>query len=160
MSGAAKILLGLTPVFGPSMIGAASILDGAVAYRENKKQAGIYAGYERNARQQARNQASQEREKYRKLASSRRAAMGASGLDVNMGSPADLLADTRAEGEVSAMRIFYGGELDAANWRERGVSAKQSGNNAFAQGILGGAVAGIAAKTGTSSRYRGLWGLD
>lgn len=155
MSAAAKILLGLTPVFGPSMIGAASLLEGAGAYRESRNQAGIYAAYEHDARQKAQDQARQEREKYRKLASSRRAAMGASGVDVNSGSVLDVWDDTRAEGEESAMRLLHGGEIEASRWRRRAASAKRGGVDAFAQGV-----GSAAATAGKSPLYRSLWGLE
>lgn len=153
MSGAAKVILGLTPLLGPSMIGAAGLLSGIGSYQDARNQADVYAAYERNARQQAKNEADREREKYRKLSSSRRAAMGASGLDVNSGSALDVLADTEAEGEVSAMRLLYGGELEASNWRRRAADAKKSGRNAVARSIGAGAGLGILGGQELYSRY-------
>lgn len=159
MSGAAKVLLGLTPVLGATMIGAAGVLDGAGSYRDAKNQAGAYEAYAKNARQQAKNQADQEREKYRKLGSSRRAAMGASGLDVNDGSSLDALADIDAEGEVSARLLLHGGEAESANWRQRAESAKAGGRSALGQGLGLGTATGILGIKNIDSRYWGLLGL-
>lgn len=160
MSGTTALLTGLS---GSSLFGyaaGASVLGGIGSYLDAREQADAYAAYERNARQQAKNEAAQEREKYRKLASSRRAAFGSSGVDVNVGSPLDVLADTEAEGEVSALQLLYGGEREAANWRNRASAARQGGKSALALGIVDGATVGLLGGAKTYPGYKGLPGLE
>lgn len=117
---------------------ASQVLGGVSAAEQGKAQAKAYAANADIALQQARNQAAQEQDKYKRLAASQRASFGASGVDVNSGSPLDVLADTDAEGAVSAMQMLYGGQLEAANWRQRAASARASGNQALLGGMLGG----------------------
>ena len=59
-------------------------------------QASAYKAQGSAALAQAQNKAAQERDKYRRLASQQRAAYGSSGVDVNSGSPLDVLAATDA----------------------------------------------------------------
>jgi hypothetical protein len=59
-------------------------------------------------------------------------------VDVNAGSALDVLADTDAEGEVSAMQLLYSGELEAWNQKQRAFSVRQQGKNALLGGIISG----------------------
>ncbi|MDL2291288.1 hypothetical protein LJC09_04210 [Desulfovibrio sp. OttesenSCG-928-F20] len=85
----------------------------------------------RNAMQEAENSAWQHREKAKKQAASQRASFGASGIDVNVGSPLDVLADIDADAEVSAMNALYQGKLQKMNWNMRKNSVKQQGRKAL-----------------------------
>lgn len=148
MSGSAGLLMGLAPVFGAPAAGlaiGAGLLEGALAYRQGEDRAGAYEAHADNARRQAKNRAAQEREKYRRLASSHRAALGASGVDVNVGSPLDALAATEAEGEVAALRRLHEGELEASGLRQRAASSRRSGKSALAGALAGGTATGLLA---------------
>lgn len=134
MSGVTAVMSAL----GSGLAIASPILGGLSAYEESRASAEAYKQNAAIAQQQAKNQAAQEKDKYRRLASAQRAAYGASGVEVNSGSPLDVLVDTDAEGAMSVMQLLYGGELEAANWRTRANAAKASGRNSLTSGLLGG----------------------
>ena len=92
----------------------------------------------------AKNKAAQERDKYNRLAASQKANLGASGVDVNQGSPLDVLADTDAEGAVSAMQLLYSGELEAWNARQRAAYAKAEAKNKANSALMGGIMGGLS----------------
>ena len=150
MGPVAGALSGLGAYMAPAALGLSvgtQLLGSIGAYGDAQNQA---AGYEANAKiaeAQAKNQAAQERDKYRRLAASQRASFGASGIDVNEGSPIDVLADTDAEGAVSAMQLLYGGQFEAANWRNRAVQARSSAKGSLFGGILGGLATGMYGAT-------------
>ena len=141
MSGVTELLAGISPSLAPVGLGvgvATQVLGGLAAAEQSKTQAKYYAANADIAKQQAANQAAQEKDKYRRLAASQRASFGASGIEVNEGSPLDVLADTDAEGAVSAMQLLYGGQLEAANWRQRARTARNSANMSMFETVLGG----------------------
>lgn len=141
MGGVMTMLSGLGSVAAPlglALTAGSQIMSGYAAQQESKVTAETYRANAAIAAKQAENQAAQEKEKYRRFAASQRAAYGASGVDVNMGSPIDVLADTDAEGSVSVMQLLYGGQLEEANWRTRANTTLASGKNSMAGGILGG----------------------
>lgn len=146
MSAVTAAVSGLASYAAPVGLGimaGSQILGGLAAYGEGSSQAAALNANAKVAEQQAKNAAAQEREKYRRLASSQRAAYGASGLDVNYGSPLDVLADTYAEGEVSAMNLLYSGKLEAWNARQKAAAAKSGGRSGLLGGILGGVGTGL-----------------
>ena len=142
----AGAIAGMGKYLAPAALGisaASQVLGGISAYGDSRAQASAAETNTELAAEQAGNQASQERDKYRRFASSQKATLGASGVDVNVGSPIDVLADTDAEGEVSAMQLLYGGQLEAANWRQRAQSLKSQGRGSLIGGILGGVGTGL-----------------
>jgi hypothetical protein len=136
--------MGAIAAVGLAVAAGSRMLQGAAQSNESKAVAEAYKTNAEMALKQAENRAAQERDKYRRLAASQRAAYGASGIEVNEGSPLDVLADTDAEGVVSAMQLLYGGDLEAANWRQQAKAAKSSGRSSMLDGILGGASIGLA----------------
>ena len=152
MSGVATVLSGLGSALGTGLMIGTPILSGLAAYEESRTAAAMYRQNAAIARQQAENQAAQERDKYRRLAASQRASYGASGVDVNEGSPLQVLADTDAEGAVSVMQLLYGGRLEAANWRTRANAARKSGGIGLTMGLLGGTNAALRAPSWPRSR--------
>lgn len=129
---------GMGSLLGMAISSGSQILGGASASEEGKAVSDAYKANADIAIRQSQNFAAQEKDKFRKLASAQRAAYGASGLDVNAGSPLDVLADTDAESAVSVMQLLYGGQLEAANWRLRADVARSQGQSGLASGILGG----------------------
>jgi hypothetical protein len=113
-----------------------SLLGGLASSAEADRQVEAYSQAGEVAEKQARNAAAAERDKYRRLAGSQKAAYGATGVDVNAGSPLSVLADTDAEGEVSAMQLLYSGELEKWNNRIQAQAVRRKGDQALLGGIL------------------------
>jgi hypothetical protein len=101
----------------------------------------------------AKNQAAQEKDKYRRLAASQRANLGASGIDVNQGSALDVLADTDAEGAVSAMQLLYSGELENWNARQRAAMIRAQSESRANSALLGGIMSGLTGMAETASKF-------
>jgi hypothetical protein len=96
----------------------------------------------------------------RGLIGAQRAALGSSGLDLNVGSAVDVQADAAGLGEFDAMtlrnnarREAYGYQVDAATLRNRALLARTAGRNQAA-GIRDAAASTLL--TGALSTY-GSW---
>lgn len=68
-----------------------------------------------------------QRIKTAQMKGAQRTAFGASGVDVSVGSPVDVLSDTAAIGELDALTIRSNAETEAFNLRVGGVSAALQG---------------------------------
>jgi hypothetical protein len=88
------------------------------------------------ARATAKNKAAQERDKYARIAGAQRAQYGASGVDVNVGSPLNVVADTDAEGEVSAMQLLYGGELEGWGYDRQAKIKRHEGRSMLMRTLI------------------------
>ena len=137
------------PIAIPVAMAAVSLLGGAAgasaAQQQGQALADIYKQQGVVAQAQAKNQAAQELDKYKRIAGAQRAAYGASGVDVNVGSPLDVLADTDAEGKMSAMQILYSGELQEWNSRQGARMALLNAQGQATGSLLGGLVGGLGA---------------
>lgn len=98
-------------------------------------------------------QVSKEEEKdFRRVQSSnfaeRRAAMGASGVDIGSGSPLMASGDFAAEVELQAQRIRSGGDVRATRLEQEAALTRAAGRAAQRQGILrgGASLLGSAAR--------------
>jgi len=140
VSAAAPYLLGIGA--GAQVLG--GVLGAGQAEAAGRAQADAYNQQADAALAQAKNRAAQERDKYNRLAASQRANLGASGADVNVGSPIDVLADTDAEGHVSAMQLLYSGELEAWNARQKAAFAKAEAKNRASSSLWGGILGGLS----------------
>lgn len=92
-----------------------------------------------------------------------RAAAGASGLDVNTGSPLRLQTDTAMLGEEDALtirnnaeRAAYGYRTEGLNYAARAQMNDMAGENALRSGSLGMWSSIIGAASSTSSRWAGF----
>ncbi|WP_035066650.1 hypothetical protein [Nitratidesulfovibrio termitidis] len=130
-------MLGTVGQIGMGVSAASSILGGLASSQTSDAEARAYQANAEYAMGAARNQAAASREQYRRLASSQRAAFGASGVDVNEGSALDVLALTDAEAELSAMELLYGGEMEAWSWKQKAATAKNQGGAGMLGGLLG-----------------------
>lgn len=88
-------------------------------------------------------QISREEEKdFRRVQSSnfaeRRAAMGASGVDLSSGSPLLASSDFAVEVELQAQRIRSGGDIRATRLEQQAALTRAAGQAAQRQGILRG----------------------
>lgn len=137
---AAPYLLGISA--GAQVLG--GIAGASQADAAGRAQADAYNQQAEAALALAKNKAAQEKDKYRRLAASQRANLGASGVDVNQGSPLDVLADTEAEGAISAMQLLYSGELEAWNSRQKAYYAKTEAKNRSSSALWGGLFGGLS----------------
>ena len=140
VAAAAPYLLGASA--GLQVLG--GITGASEARSAGQAQARAYEQQAQTALAQAKNKAAQERDKYNRLAASQRAQFGASGVDVNVGSPLDVLADTDAEGAVSAMQLLYSGELEAWNARQKAALAKSEAKSRASSSLWGGIMGGLS----------------
>ena len=69
------------------------------------------------------------RERVRKLLSTQRALYGKSGVDIETGSPLLTELDTVGQGELDALAIRYGGDVESARARSAGRLAKMEGKS-------------------------------
>jgi hypothetical protein len=140
MTAAAPYLLGASA--GMQVLG--GIAGAGEARAAGRAQAAGYNQQADAALAQAKNRAAQERDRYNRIAASQRANLGAAGIDVNQGSALDLLADTDAEGAVSAMQLLYSGELDAWNARSKASFAQAEARSKSRSSLLGGVMGGLS----------------
>lgn len=110
---------------------AGTALGGLSAYQQSRQSAAFASANARNAMQEAENKAWQSRDAAKRQAAAQRASFGASGLDVNVGSPLNVLADIDAEGEMGARNAIYQGKMDKMGWDMQKNQARQKGRNAL-----------------------------
>lgn len=110
---------------------AGTALGGLSAYQQSRQSAAFASANARNAMQEAENKAWQSRDAAKRQAAAQRASFGASGIDVNVGSPLNALADIDAEGELGAMDAIYQGKMNKMGWDIKKNQAKQGGRNAL-----------------------------
>lgn len=75
------------------------------------------------------------RERVRKLLSSQKALYGKSGVDL-AGSPLLALQETAGQGELDALAIRYGGDVEAARNRSAATLARMEGKAARTTGYM------------------------
>jgi hypothetical protein len=111
--------------------GTGAILSAWGGYENSKAEARTLGKNAEIATQMSKNAADQERRKYKLLAGSQKAQYGASGVDVNVGTPLDVMAATDGEGAASAMQLLYGGELEAWNYKAEAQKKKSQAKAAL-----------------------------
>lgn len=84
------------------------------------------------------------RRKQRATAASVRAAGGARGIELGVGSPLLSAVDFTKETERQALRIREGGEIRASRFRSQASLLKAQGKAAFVGGIISGVGSGAA----------------
>ncbi len=89
------------------------------------------------------------REKMQKILSSQQAAYGTSGVTTE-GSPLLVMEDTARQGELDALAIRYGGDVEAAQKRSAANLYRMQGNTAMTSGIIG---AGSSLLSGATKYY-------
>ena len=119
-----------------SAVGA--IQEGLAASQQGKLQAGILGQQATSEREQTAGRESDFRRKQARVQASRRAALGASGVDPSTGSPLLVSADFAGEVELQALRIRHGGEVRATRLEQQARLARLSGRQAQTGGLLRG----------------------
>ena len=105
-----------------------------------KKEAGFRATVAQQQAQREREVSDAEEEDFRRAQTTalaqRRAALGASGIDIGTGSPLLAASDFAAETELQALRIRSGGETRATRLEQNASLLRSSGRNAQRQGFM------------------------
>ena len=115
-----------------------------------------------NESQDARNAATAaentQRQRTAALLSKQRAQLGAAGVDLNLGSAAQLQEDTVTLGEVDALRIrdtgdaqFAGLQSEATLTEAQGKFAAKAGRNAAVSTLIGGGTSALG--TGVADKW-------
>lgn len=130
--------------------------------RQNQELAERQAGAERREGYEAM---ITKRQETARLIGRQRAAAGASGAAVDVGSNLDLQADTAAQGEIDALNAYNAGldsaynyELQAHNYKQQAAAYDAQGRGASRAGYLNAmsaAIGGIAEMGSTWAGYKG-----
>lgn len=124
-----------------------SILQGSQEAAAANYNAAVARNNAITARRSAAADAAAQRRDTSKLLGSQAAAYGASGV-LTEGSPSEVMAETARAGELEALKLLYGGDLEATNQEAQRRMFKQQARNSVLSGFLG---AGSALASGYSS---------
>lgn len=130
----------MTP-FEWAMIIAAVVAAAGTAYsgEQQRKAASVNADIAQQnaiaAQQKAAFDEERHRDQLKKLMSSQRSLYGKSGVDMS-GSPLLVMEDTAAEGELDALAIRYGGNVEAAQQRSAANLYRMQGGAAATSGYI------------------------
>lgn len=109
------------------------------------------------------NEESRQRMKTSQLVGEQKATQGASGVDVNVGSPADVRAGTEAMGELDAQTIrynyareAYGYGTEAANYASEAKMQKSAAKDALFGGILKGGASFVGGASSIANNKLGF----
>lgn len=96
------------------------------------------------------------------LAGAQRAAQGANGIDVNVGSPTQVIDSTRTIGAMDAALIHYnasraafGEETQAANFNAQAELDRKAASNALLAGIMKGGTSVLSGASSLGAKYAG-----
>lgn len=92
------------------------------------------------------------RDRVRKVLSSQQAAYGARGIDTSEGTALLTMQDTAGEGELDALAIRYGGDVEEANARSMSNLYKMQSKNLKTMGYI---KTGTTLLQGAASAYGG-----
>lgn len=124
------------PFIGPALRALGSIQQGNTAAAQADLQAQILRQQAKSERQQARANESQFRGDQSRAQASRRAALGASGVDPSTGSPLAVSVDIAGETELQALRIRHGGEVRSTRLQQQALLQSFAGSAAQQQGRI------------------------
>lgn len=130
--------LGILSALGTGLSVAGSVVGGYQQAKAAKEESRIANMNAATAQADAANSAAAQREAYRRLGATQKSEMGATGFDVDSDSALSLLAQTDAEGELAAMELLYGGNMEAYNWSQQAKSAQKKSKSAILSGYMGG----------------------
>lgn len=124
-----------------AIVGAGAAVVGAVSQGQAQaRQASTQAGIYRQQADRERQDAAGREEDYRRTAerqlATRRALLGASGVEPGAGSPLLVSEDMTSEAELQALRIRSGGEAQATRMEQGAGFAQAAGRNARTGGFM------------------------
>jgi hypothetical protein len=99
------------------------------ASRKGKIESTVLAQQAQSEREQAKVSEADFRHRQSRAMASRRAAMGASGVDPSTGSPLLVSEDFANEAELQAMRIRHGGEIRATRAEQEAALRREAGRS-------------------------------
>lgn len=153
--GATKITLGAVgvaaAVAGAGMSMMSSMQQGAAAQKQAAYNAALAERQADATRQAAAIEEQRQRDRTSSLLSTQRAAIGASGIDLE-GSPLTVMEDTAAGAELDALMIRHSGSMAELKARAQAAADRQAGANALTQGYYG---AGAGLLSGVTALGRG-----
>lgn len=148
---------------------AASVLSAAVggyaAYQsgQSQKKAGEFNAkmQERSARdatERGNIEASERRDAARRLGGTQAAVYGAQGLDLQQGTPLDVLSETRGMGELDALRTINNAQRTASGMNAQAEIERYTGRAAGRGGTMSAAGTLLAGASNSYGRYVQLKG--
>ena len=135
---------------GAGISALASASQGNAAKAESDFNAAMSRQQAMNAQQVARSNEQDFRRQQSRAAASRRAAMGASGVNIGTGSPLLVSSDLEREVELQAQRIRHGGQVASTRLEQQAQLQQQAGRNLQSAGYLR---AGSSLLTGYARAY-------
>lgn len=119
--------------------GASSSIFGGLSQRELSRFNASMARYgARKVRERGQEYEARVRQKTKKTVGSQRAALAAQGLRLDVGSPADIQAETKDIGELDALTIRNNAARAAFGYNLQAISSELEGDLAFQAGITQG----------------------
>lgn len=106
------------------------------------------------ARKKAAYDEQMHRERIEKILSAQRALYGKSGVDMSSGSALLVAEDTASQGELDALAIRYGGDVDAARLRSGANLSRMQGSDAQTAGMIGAGATLLQGASNTMKTYK------
>ena len=125
-------------IAGTALAAAGTIQQGVAANKQAKLQAGVLSQQATSERQQAEAREGDFRAAQSRAFASRRAALGASGVQSATGSPLLVSEDFAGEVELQALRIRSGGEVRATRLEQQALLNRFAGKSAQTSGFIRG----------------------
>lgn len=125
-------------IAGAAISAVAAVQQGRAAANQAKAQATVGRQVAASQRDQAAADESDFRRNQSRLQASRRALLGATGVEVSSGSPLAVTGDFAAEAELQALRIRSGGETRATRIEQQAGLISASGRQARRAGLVRG----------------------
>ena len=125
-------------IAGAAVSAVGAIKQGQAAKQQGGLQARILTQQATSEREQAAGREEDFRRNQSRVLASRRAALGASGVDPSTGSPLAVSEDFAGEVELQAQRIRAGGEVRGTRLEQQAALQRLSGRQAATAGFLRG----------------------
>lgn len=125
----------IATIAAAGLAGGGAIAEGRASEKQSKFQADVGKQQATRERQISEAEETDFRRRNRALLASKRAAMGASGVDISAGSPLLAFGDFAAEAELQAQRIRSGGEVRATRLEQQAELDKMAGRQAKRRGF-------------------------
>ena len=137
---------------GTAVAAGSAIYQGQQAKKEAEYNASVQEQNAVAAQQKASYDETMHRERVRKLLSSQKALYGRSGVSL-IGSPELLLEETAAQGELDALAIRYGGDVEASRYRSEATLSKMRGRAASTSGYASAGSTLLSGGSRAASNY-------
>ncbi len=133
-----SFLAAAAPIAGAALSAVGAIQQGQAGQAQANLQAGILQQQADRDRQQASSDEADFRARQSRALASRRAALGAAGVEQSSGSPLLVSQDFAGETELQALRIRTGGEVTATRAEQQAGLQRFQGKSAKNRGFVRG----------------------